>query len=177
MNPENFFTLLWQAGLLACCGAVILAAAVLSVWGMFDAASLTKDKGSLKRGIKISSQPLFPEQADFLRGRIDDIIEPDAQAWQTPGFIRKPASEGLIYVSNRRIRRFRRLVYVGYINLNATRSMLEFRSSLSYHRLRFIPLLFVFPLAITGFLINFSAEKQAIEAFLREKMTSHSPTA
>lgn len=176
MNPENFFTLFWQAGLLGCCGAAILSAAILSVWGMFDAASLTKEKGGLKRGIKISSQPLLPEQADFLRGLTENIIEPGAQSWQTPGFIRKPASEILIYVSDSRARRFRRLAYVGYVNLNAPRPALELRSSLPYHLLLFIPLLFVFPLAIAAFLINFSAEKQAIEAFLREQMTSR-PTA
>lgn len=175
MNPENFLPLLWQAGLLACCGAVILTAAVLSVWGLFDAARLTQAEGGLKRGVKISSQPLPPEQADFLRNLTENIIEPGAQSWQTPGFIRKQGSEVLIYVSDSRIRRFRRLAYVGYVNLNSPRPALEFRSSLPYHLLLFIPLLFVFPLAIAGFLINFSAEKQAIEAFLREKMTSHSP--
>lgn len=109
MNPENFFTLFWQAGLLVCCGAAILSAAILSVWGMFDAASLTKGECGLKRGIKISSQPLLPEQADFLCGLTENIIEPGAQSWQTPSFIRKQANEALIYVSDSRARRFRRL--------------------------------------------------------------------
>lgn len=103
MNPENLFALTWQVGLIACCSSAILAAAVLSIWGMFDAAGLTDtQKSSLKRGVKISAQPLTPEQRDFLRGMQGDL--------------------------------------------------------------------FVFPLAIAAFAINFSAEKQAIEAFLRESI-------
>lgn len=177
MNPENFLTLLWQVGLLACCGAAILSVIVLSIWGLFDAASLTQREGALKRGVKISSQPLLPEQADFLRSLTEDILDPVAPSWQTPSFIRKQASEVLIYVSDSRIGRFRRLAYVGYVNLNAPRPVLEFRSSLPYHLLLLILLVFVFPLVIAGFMINFSAEKQAIEAFLREQVTSRPTTA
>ncbi|MCX7754862.1 MAG: hypothetical protein N2117_06400 [Anaerolineales bacterium] len=169
MNPENLFALTWQVGLIACCSSAILAAAVLSIWGMFDAAGLTNtQKSSLKRGVKISAQPLTPEQRDFLRGMQGDLNEAGKTSWEVPSFIRKRGSEVLIYVSDSRIRRFRRLAYVGYVNLNAPQPVLEFRSSLPYHLLLFIPLLFVFPLAIAAFAINFSAEKQAIEAFLRE---------
>lgn len=173
MSPDilsDLFTLAWKIGVMALCGFVVLAVVVLNIWSMFDSASLKQVDGNLKRGIKISSRPLAAEQLDFLRRFDGNIIEPGRVSWHAPSFIQKRDGQVLIYAGDSRLNRPRRLAYLGYVNLNAPRPALEFRSSLPYHLLLLTLLPILLPLIALAFVINDSVEQKAIQTFLDEKM-------
>jgi hypothetical protein len=86
-------------------------------------------KGPMKRGLKVWSERLPSEIVDFLRCLPADIVDD-----KTGGFMRK--EQDAVLISSSKWRWFyprRRMMYVGYVKLNAIDPSIEFRVPVSIY--------------------------------------------
>ena len=111
----------------------------LTLWNLFEQKRMTRTKGAIQRGVRVWADPLSWETCQKL-----ETLPPLAEV--EGGVIRKEGREVLIVEKRPTIafgQRRRGIRYVGYINLSAPDSRIEFRTALSSLLIPIFSLMFV----------------------------------
>ncbi len=149
---------------------------MLFVWGTLDNYFLTRYGGKINRGFTIWSQPLRPDERQFLENLKEDIVDINQKriGFQTitkTSFIAKNNQEVLIRYS--RIGQGTSCPIVGYVDLSLPGPVLEYRLSfpmlLGIILIMLINIIVVVVLSV-AFLVSWLFETGGLRSYLSRKV-------